>query len=498
MVHNLKITVGATCFVYIFLATLVTNAVVLIFWSGHTLHLHGNRLGREVAALGRDSFASDLQSRLNRHRLHQLSTDYDIHCAYFGAQWLAASSACAEVLKKGVAAQTWQNSIGKAGTASGGWWVASHYLHVVVYNSAGTTPDWLGVSVPLTSVLKEVWEREKVIFGYLLLNSIFLSTVLFFRFSAKLIRPIDQLVERADKFSGDDLEMLVDNTATGELGQLSRSINGMLERIQQDKHLLEVNIAQLQQANLDLENNRKEMVRTEKLAVTGRLAAGVAHEIGNPVSIISGYLELLKKEDVSNREKNEYIRRSEEELLRVNTLVRQLSDCMHPVALPKTTFSIHALINCLIETVFHKREYRNIGVKVQLEAERDAVYGTVDYLRQVLLNCLFNALDAVGENEAGSKGEIIISTKNMTKDAGSFVAIAIQDNGVGLPPDQQACMFDPFFTTKEPGKGTGLGLAVSRAIIDSMGGEMAFESNGQTGSMMNIILPAADHRKNEQ
>jgi signal transduction histidine kinase len=213
------------------------------------------------------------------------------------------------------------------------------------------------------------------------------------------------------------------------------------------------------------------------------LAAGLAHEIGNPLAVIQGYLGLLARSGQSD-ENQDFLRRADQELQRVSGLVRQLLDCARVSKGRPGIFSVHNLLYSAIEMVRVQAAFKHIKLTVNATAERDSVYVDPDQLRQVLLNCLLNSADATS-----SAGEITLTT-NLLPDR-RLLRLCIEDNGIGIAEDQLGAVFDPFYTTKEPGKGTGLGLSVSRSIIENAGGWMKMESKTGQGSIMSICLPLA-------
>jgi signal transduction histidine kinase len=277
-----------------------------------------------------------------------------------------------------------------------------------------------------------------------------------------------------------------------EFSQLSKSLNRMLMHLAQDKEMLQDSVHSLEKANQELEKAQRELVRAEKLASVGRLSAGIAHEIGNPIGIIKGYLSLMNDRSISDEEKSDFIVRTEKEVERINAIIQQLLDFARPDGKERETISVHSVLKDLGEVCSFQPALACIEFELQLGADQDLVVANARQLRQVFLNLVLNAADAVGESE----GELIISTETIlpiTPDDNHTGNLMIRfiDNGHGISDESLANIFDPFFTTKAPGKGTGLGLSVSFTIIESLGGSIRADRNEGGGTCMTIMLPLA-------
>ncbi len=276
---------------------------------------------------------------------------------------------------------------------------------------------------------------------------------------------------------------------------LSKALNIMLKRISADKEKLRSTVLSLEKANLDLKKAQREIIRAEKLASVGRLSAGIAHEIGNPIGIVIGYLELLKQEDISGEERDEYIHRTEEEIERINTIIRQLLEVSRPSNSGRTAVSVHELIHDTASVLRVQPLMSNIELSLKLSAEEDTVLADPNQLRQVFLNLAINAADAISGEGEDSGGKLEISTLlekdggSDTKNSAAQLKIMFIDDGPGIAEENLGNIFDPFFTTKDPGRGTGLGLSVSFMIVESLGGTMTVTSEAGRGTTMIISLP---------
>jgi signal transduction histidine kinase len=230
----------------------------------------------------------------------------------------------------------------------------------------------------------------------------------------------------------------------------------------------------------------------------GRLSAGIAHEIGNPIGIVMGYLELIKQKDIPAAEKEEYIYRTEAEIERINTIIRQLLEISRPSKAGLKAVSVHDLIDDITEVLNVQPLMSNIEFECRLEAQNDKILADSNQLRQVFLNLIINAADAISSEDNVNSGKLLIqsslvsATAEQTQDQKTHLKIMFIDNGPGISEENIANIFDPFYTTKEPGKGTGLGLSVSFMIIEGFGGKMNVSSKIGEGTTMTLLLPVVE------
>ena len=240
---------------------------------------------------------------------------------------------------------------------------------------------------------------------------------------------------------------------------------------------------------------QRDIIRAEKLASVGRLSAGIAQEIGNPIGIVMGYLELLRHADITEDERDEYIQRTEDEIERINNIIRQLLEISRPSNSGRTAVSVHDIVQDTADVLHVQPLMSDIELSLDLAAEFDTVLADANQLRQVFLNLIINAADAISCDKNIVDGKLIISTihgengDNGSKNAPGKLKILFSDNGPGIAEENLSNIFDPFFTTKDPGRGTGLGLSVSFMIVESLGGKMTGTSEMGKGTTLEISLP---------
>jgi len=219
--------------------------------------------------------------------------------------------------------------------------------------------------------------------------------------------------------------------------------------------------------------------QSEKLAVIGQLAAGVAHEIGNPLASISSLVQIMQRKS-QDEFFSEQLINIKENIDRITKIVRELVDFSRPPSYELGMHEITDIIKTAIGIVKYDKRVRKVKFETDLQNTLPKVYVAADQLLQVFVNILINALDAIQGN-----GTIIVKSYFDKRN----IYVEINDNGCGMNESTIKQIFDPFFTTKEVGKGTGLGLSVSYGIIKKFNGEIVVKSKVNEGSTFTIILP---------
>jgi len=384
----------------------------------------------------------------------------------------------------------------------------------------------LQLEATLADVRQSLAGSQKLLLFYIVLDILILVAFGAYVFSKLVVKPVQKLVQTAESFQEGDVIPDVSAGEQNELGKLSQALNAMLQRLAENKEELRQHISSLEQANLELQRAQQEVIFSEKLASVGRLAAGIAHEIGNPIGIVLGYLELLQRKDIDEGERSELVGRMGSEIQRVNQTIRQLLDFSRPSSNERQGLAVHPLIQETLEVLEHQLRQKDIEVVLELEAKKDRVFANADQLKQVFLNLMVNAADAMeGTSDRPQGGELHVRTRvlageNLIQEKSDgqplrrrtdpesadysylrrsvvtsgerWLQIQFADTGVGIPKEDQKRVFDPFYTTKEVGKGTGLGLSVSIQIIETLGGRMDLFSNPGEQTTFTILLPLYD------
>jgi two-component system NtrC family sensor kinase len=326
------------------------------------------------------------------------------------------------------------------------------------------------------------------------------SYLLFQRF---VYAPIERLLMAMSRAKTGDLEARVSAYAADEIGLLTREFNSMIgqvkemtkeqeaqentlrEKVRNATIELEERNLQLQETNLELWRTNRRMNELGRLAAAGQTAAQFAHEVGTPLNLISGHVQLLRSDlDRDPRDAESRIKTISAQIERIERIVRRMLD--------KTRFEtelfpldINALLARLCEAMFPAFEKRKIRLITSLPANVPLIAGSADRLQQLFLNLINNSLDAMPDG-----GELRISTSSETESDGraSQVIIDFADTGCGMTTEIMSHIFDPLYTTKERGHGTGLGLVIVSQITSEHGGTVGVQSKPGDGTRFRLVF----------
>ena len=381
------------------------------------------------------------------------------------------------------------------GSVWGGFYERSQYMVVAGPVLAGSrAAGSICMVFDLAPAYASLDKTQKIITYYILINALLLTFFGVYRLWQITGKPLQKLVRRADEFQPDGDLLFLSDDADSEFNRLSRSLNRMLENIDADKKKLKSTVLSLEQANAELQQAHKEVLRAEKMASVGRLSSGIAHEIGNPIGIVLGYLDLLRQENLKDEQRLDYIERAQSEIERVNDIIRELLDFARPAKDEKKDVPVHAIVEEIVGMLRQQPMMKEIDLSLNLAAGQDIIQADPQRLRQVFLNLLINAADAIKLEPAAAEGHIRIDSRNTNDNGGNGqqLQIVVADNGPGIPDDQLNYIFDPFYTTKEPGKGTGLGLSVCFMIMEEAGGTLRAEAAPERGTRFVLSFPCAE------
>src|SRR5262245_6443227 len=322
-----------------------------------------------------------------------------------------------------------------------------------------------------------------------------LGTYLLFR--RLVYQPLDRLINAMSRAKTGDLEAQVPASAADEIGVLTDEFNSMIrqvremtrereaqqvtlrEKVRDATNELERRNQQLQETNLELWRTTRRMNELGRLAAAGQTAAQFAHEVGTPLNLISGHVQLLKSDlERDPRDAEARIRTISAQIERIERIVRRMLD--------KTRFETElspldmtALLRRLCEAMSPAFDKRNIRLVENFEDKPPLIAGSADRLQQLFLNLLNNSLDALPDG-----GEIQISTSVEPSENGKSVQVIVDfaDTGIGMTPEVMSHIFDPLYTTKERGHGTGLGLVIVSQVISEHAATMEVESEPGHGT----------------
>ena len=338
---------------------------------------------------------------------------------------------------------------------------------------------------------------------YVALDALIAGSFGWYLIARSVVGPLRRLADATREVTGGNLAVRVPPAGRNELGDLARDFNAMTASLGEKESALARQVVELKKANESLRSAREEVVQSEKLASVGRLAAGVAHELGNPIGAVMGYVSTMLRGPGKNPEEDaEMLRRIDREMKRVDRIIRDLLDFARPRSEDASTFDVEGAVDAALAIVGVQRSFAAVEVE-RIRGASGTVRGDAHRLQQVVVNLLINAADAV---EASKTRRITVETfaaefpaaparrrDDPPVPAGPAIGLRVSDTGTGIAPQQMPMLFDPFFTTKEPGRGTGLGLAISRTIVESMGGRIAVESTPGQGAAFTVLLPSLGH-----
>lgn len=233
----------------------------------------------------------------------------------------------------------------------------------------------------------------------------------------------------------------------------------------------------------------KKMYRTDRLATLGELAAGAAHKIRNPLTAIRSTIQYLSKDFSADPVKSEMVTELISEVERINKIVQGLLSFARPSDLNTSDINIEQLINQTLLLVTNTLRKQNVEVEFEYFTDNTTIQGDAEQLKQVFLNIILNAVEAMGKNPPERSRTLIISIEKGTpiNTHSRYLIISFEDSGKGIEQKNIENVFNPFFTTKE--EGTGLGLAICYGIINRHEGEIEVKSVPDKGTCINIKLP---------
>jgi two-component system NtrC family sensor kinase len=372
---------------------------------------------------------------------------------------------------------------------------------------------------------------QTIIFLYVLLNAIVLVLLGSFLLSRVIVNPLKKLLRMSEKIAEGDLDSVSESSAGDEVGKLFVSFNHMAARLRENREKMEEYIHSLEKVNRELRQAQDEVIRSEKMASIGRLASGVAHEVGNPTGAILGYLDLLAKGDLPKEEEGEILQRTLNEAERIRRIIRELLDFSRPSPGAEEDVDVNEVIRNTFSLVTHQRKiWEQIQVHTNLQPDLPRWKGDPHQLQQVMINLFMNAADAMrspdpsnpdrekrlhvvsrslGQQEIADFAESIPQRRKEDSPSLDYsllrtrydsespfwgnvqavIQVEVEDTGPGIAQEALGRIFDPFFSTKSPAEGTGLGLAICIRILESFGGRIQGANQEGGGARFTVLLP---------
>ena len=327
-------------------------------------------------------------------------------------------------------------------------------------------------------------------------GAIVIATALVLFFLNLLLSPLQKLKRDVEIFGAGDLSRRVEIASNDEIGDLSHSFNDMAERLEKTLKLTEdlnKNLeAKVNERTKQLEAAQFKLVQSEKMSAVGQLAAGVAHEINNPLGVIMGFAQGLANRLKPGDPYELPIKSIEREALRCKNLVQDLLTFSRTSVGDREPQDLNKILEETVTLIASRAKMVNVGIEKDLSQDLPKILCNQNQIQQVIINLTNNAIDAMPQG-----GNLRISTRLLEENPLSWVSLKITDSGAGIPPAIVSRIFEPFFTTKEVGKGTGLGLSLVHEIVRKHSGSIEVKSRlGETE--FHIQLPARTGREIEE
>jgi len=320
----------------------------------------------------------------------------------------------------------------------------------------------------------EAWRRYLVfsVIAALIPNLILVALIV-----RSISRPVRRLTEGAVEVAAGAYGTQVDLQSNDEMGLLAASFNKMSSKMADDiEHLKDLN---------------EQLIRTEKLAAAGTLAAGVAHEVNNPLASISSLIQILQARHSVDDETSEMLRLVSTQIARITQVTRDMMEFAQTRPPARAPQDINDVVEASIRLASFDKAFQRLNLTRPRESGVPMIHGDADQLQQVFLNLLLNARDAMPDG-----GDLEVSTRYDSN--AREIVVEVADNGAGIAKENRAHIFDPFFTTKPSGKGTGLGLAVCYGIVSAHDGRIEVERNNGQGTRVRVTLPVLSSSDRER
>ncbi len=291
--------------------------------------------------------------------------------------------------------------------------------------------------------------------------------------SRSITGPLKKLVEGTVKISRGDFSQKIDVDSKDEVGDLASSFNEMSH--------------QLLLARKRMEEANRRLIQAEKLASIGRISAGIAHEIRNPLTSVKLNIQKLFQSERLDEVEKEHLSLSQEGISHMEKFIKELLDFTRVSELNVDRFSIGQIFDESVKIISDSLELKRITLEKHYQEGLPKVLVDGDKMRQVFLNILRNSYEAAGEG-----GKINVSVSLMREESGRKIKVKIADNGCGIPGEYREVIFEPFYTTKS--SGIGLGLANARKIIEQHKGSIKVKEGSEKGACFEIIIPCEGER----
>ena len=355
------------------------------------------------------------------------------------------------------------------------------------------------------------WRYEQSAFWMALVAVALITLGIFLLFRQLVYRPLARLLEAMARAKAGDLRAEANAGAADEMGILSREFNSMIARLREmteereaHKAVLEQRVreatgelaernAQLEEANIALWRTSRRATELERLAAAGQTASQFAHEVGTPLNLISGHVQLLlARASPDPSLARTRLQTISAQIERIERIVRRMLDRTRPEAIEMSPLDVNALLQRIFDATAPTLDAKGVRLTATLSPELPLIDGDADRLQQVFINLINNALDAMpggGELQVSTSLAASMADGDEGERSAARVVVDFADTGCGMTSEVCGRIFDPLYTTKGRGRGTGLGLVVVRQVLGEHGGRIEVESEPQEGSHFRLIFP---------
>ena len=360
------------------------------------------------------------------------------------------------------------------------WYLAAY---APIRDVSGATIGMLYVGVLERPFTDSLW-RSLLVFLGIAAGGVALVYLVAVRVARRISRPIHGMALAAQRIAHGDYSQAVDGGGDDELGYLAHSFNTMTGELHLAHQALRESADELErkvdERTAELKRMQAQMIQSEKLVAIGKLAAGVAHEINNPLTGVLTNSSLMLEDLAENHPWREDMQTIVNETLRCRRIVKGLLDFARQTKPQRTLLDLNQVVEDVLALVRNQTVFRSITITNTLDPKLPTVLADADQLRQVVLNVVLNAAEAMAQG-----GNLTVASAADV--AHKSVVLRISDTGPGIPDEVRSRIFEPFFTTKKTG--TGLGLAVAYGIMERHHGELRIDTARGRGTTFTIRLP---------
>ena len=366
------------------------------------------------------------------------------------------------------------------------WYISAY---APIYDLIGNTVGMLYVGTLERPYLDSLWRNLYVFLGITLLAMIVVSIIAMI-VSHHISKPIHAMAYAARRISEGDYSQKVEVSSNDETGLLAKNFNRMVAELvgahNELRQWAETLERKVEKRTAELKAMQSHLIQSEKLAGVGKLASGVAHEINNPLTCVLTNSSLILADLDPDDPRREDLQTIVSETLRCRKIVKGLLDFARQSEPQKQILDLNKTTEDVLSLVRNQASFQNISIRIELDPLLPSVFADADQMRQVLLNIVLNAADAMVDG-----GILCVRSQSNS----SHVELSISDTGPGIPEEIRNKLFEPFFTTKKTG--TGLGLSIAYGIVEHHNGSLEIESSAGHGTTVTVVLPRGAEEQND-